>query len=109
MTPLAVLGFAAGLLHVLNHSIFKGLLFLAAGAVQHAAHTLDLEELGGLAEADEVDRRDFSDRLCRDRRVAAAQRVRQRVPAVLRGGLPRSSSRMRRSPPPVCRRSSSWG
>jgi hydrogenase-4 component B len=48
MTPLAVIGFAAGLLHVLNHSIFKGLLFLAAGAVQHAAHTLDLEKLGGL-------------------------------------------------------------
>ena len=47
-TPLAVVGFAAGLLHVLNHSIFKGLLFLGAGAVQHAAHTLDVEELGGL-------------------------------------------------------------
>ncbi|HJT07090.1 MAG TPA: proton-conducting transporter membrane subunit, partial [Stellaceae bacterium] len=46
--PLTVIGFAAGLLHVLNHSIFKGLLFLGAGAVQHAAHTLDLEELGGL-------------------------------------------------------------
>jgi formate hydrogenlyase subunit 3/multisubunit Na+/H+ antiporter MnhD subunit len=46
--PLAVIGFAAGLLHVLNHSIFKGLLFLGAGAVQHAAHTLDIEELGGL-------------------------------------------------------------
>ena len=29
---LAVIGFAAGLLHVLNHSIFKGLLFLGAGA-----------------------------------------------------------------------------
>jgi formate hydrogenlyase subunit 3/multisubunit Na+/H+ antiporter MnhD subunit len=47
--PLAVIGFAAGLLHVLNHCLFKGLLFLGAGAVQHAAHTLDLEELGGLA------------------------------------------------------------
>ena len=46
--PLAVIGFAAGLLHVVNHCIFKGLLFLGAGAVQHAAHTLDLEELGGL-------------------------------------------------------------
>lgn len=45
---LAVIGFAAGLLHVLNHCIFKGLLFLGAGAVQHGAHTLDLEELGGL-------------------------------------------------------------
>src|SRR5712691_9668782 len=48
MTTLAVLGFAAGLLHVLNHSIFKGLLFLGAGAVQHAAHSIELEELGGL-------------------------------------------------------------
>jgi len=48
MTTLAVIGFAAGLLHVLNHSIFKGLLFLGAGAVQHGAHSLELEELGGL-------------------------------------------------------------
>jgi hydrogenase-4 component B len=48
IVSLAAIGFAAGLLHVLNHSIFKGLLFLGAGAVQHAAHTLDLEELGGL-------------------------------------------------------------
>src|SRR5216684_2729373 len=48
MTTLAVIGFAAGLLHVLNHSIFKGLLFLGAGAVQHAAGSLELEELGGL-------------------------------------------------------------
>lgn len=48
MMPLAVIGFAAGLLHVVNHSIFKGLLFLGAGAVQHGAHSLDLEELGGL-------------------------------------------------------------
>jgi hydrogenase-4 component B len=48
MIALAVIGFTAGLLHVLNHSIFKGLLFLGAGAVQHAAHSLELEELGGL-------------------------------------------------------------
>jgi hydrogenase-4 component B len=45
---LAAFGFAAGLLHVVNHAIFKGLLFLGAGAVQHAAHTVELEELGGL-------------------------------------------------------------
>ncbi|MFH1812143.1 MAG: proton-conducting transporter membrane subunit, partial [Pseudomonadota bacterium] len=45
---LAVLGFTGGLLHVLNHALFKGLLFLCAGAVQHATHTLHLEELGGL-------------------------------------------------------------
>ncbi len=48
LPALAVIGFAAGLIHVVNHCIFKGLLFLGAGAVQHAAHTLDLEELGGL-------------------------------------------------------------
>jgi hydrogenase-4 component B len=48
MTPLAVIGFAAALLHVLNHSIFKGLLFLGAGAIQQATHSLELEELGGL-------------------------------------------------------------
>jgi hydrogenase-4 component B len=45
---LVALGFAAGLLHVVNHSIFKGLLFLGAGSVQHAAGTVELEELGGL-------------------------------------------------------------
>ncbi len=48
MPPLAVIGFATGLLHVVNHSVFKGLLFLGAGAVQHGAHSLDFEELGGL-------------------------------------------------------------
>ncbi len=48
MPLVAVIGFASGFLHVLNHSIFKGLLFLGAGAVQHAAHSLELEELGGL-------------------------------------------------------------
>jgi hydrogenase-4 component B len=48
LPTLAVIGFAAGFIHVVNHCIFKGLLFLGAGAVQHAAHTLDLEELGGL-------------------------------------------------------------
>src|SRR5205823_4707479 len=48
LLPLAVIGFSAGLLHVINHSIFKGLLFLGAGAVQHGAHSLDFEQLGGL-------------------------------------------------------------
>ncbi len=45
---LQVLGFAGALLHVLNHSLFKGLLFLAAGSVVHATGTRDLERLGGL-------------------------------------------------------------
>ena len=44
----AALGFAGGLLHVLNHAMFKGLLFLGAGAVVHATGTRDVERLGGL-------------------------------------------------------------
>jgi hydrogenase-4 component B len=46
---LAVLAYAGALLHVLNHSLFKGLLFLGAGSVVHATGTRDLERLGGLA------------------------------------------------------------
>jgi multicomponent Na+:H+ antiporter subunit A len=43
------LGIMAGLLHCLNHGFFKGGLFLNAGAVQHAAGTRDMNELGGLS------------------------------------------------------------
>ena len=46
---LTVLGYSGALLHVLNHSMFKGLLFLGAGSVLHAAGTVKLERLGGLA------------------------------------------------------------
>jgi hydrogenase-4 component B len=45
---LVALGFAGGILHVLNHAFFKCLLFYAAGAVYRATHTVDLERLGGL-------------------------------------------------------------
>ncbi len=48
-TFLMVTGFGGGLLHVINHALFKGLLFLGAGAVLHATGTLDLERLGGLS------------------------------------------------------------
>lgn len=47
-TPVAVLGFTGGILHILNHSIFKELLFLAAGSVYTKTHTKDIEILGGL-------------------------------------------------------------
>ncbi len=46
---LVALGFAGGLLHVLNHAFFKCQLFYAAGAVYQATHTVDLEHLGGLS------------------------------------------------------------
>ncbi len=45
---LVALGFGGGLLHVLNHALFKCLLFYAAGAVYRQTHTVDLERLGGL-------------------------------------------------------------
>ncbi|MFN8622064.1 MAG: proton-conducting transporter membrane subunit [Chloroflexota bacterium] len=45
---LATIGLTAALLHLVNHALFKGLLFLGAGSVQEAAGTRDLDRLGGL-------------------------------------------------------------
>lgn len=45
---MAAFGFAGGLLHVFNHSIFKSLLFMGAGSVLHQAKTGDCDSLGGL-------------------------------------------------------------
>ena len=45
---LAGIAFAAALLHLLNHAIFKALLFLGAGSVAMATATRHLEHLGGL-------------------------------------------------------------
>jgi len=47
-TSLAALALVAGLYHMLNHSIFKSLLFLGAGAVQTASGERSLATLGGL-------------------------------------------------------------
>jgi multicomponent Na+:H+ antiporter subunit D len=44
-TPLSVF---AALFHLFNHSIFKSLLFLNAGAVEYATGTRDMKKLGGL-------------------------------------------------------------
>jgi hydrogenase-4 component B len=48
-TLLAGLALTAALFHSFNHALFKSALFLAAGAVQGAARTRDLNVLGGLA------------------------------------------------------------
>lgn len=48
---LVVLGLGGCLLHVWNHSLFKSLLFLGAGSVHRAAHTRELDRLGGLSKA----------------------------------------------------------
>jgi hydrogenase-4 component B len=44
----AALAFVAALFHVLNHSLFKSLLFYGAGAVHAATHERGMEHLGGL-------------------------------------------------------------
>lgn len=45
----SALGLSAGLYHAMNHTFFKSLLFLCAGAVQYATGSLNLDKLGGLA------------------------------------------------------------
>ena len=45
---LATVAVAASLMHVLNHAIFKGLLFLGAGSVVMATGTRNIEQFGGL-------------------------------------------------------------
>jgi hydrogenase-4 component B len=48
-TELAGLAFLAALYHTLNHAVFKGLLFLGAGAIIFRTHNRDMELMGGLA------------------------------------------------------------
>ena len=48
---IAALALAGALLHVVNHALFKALLFLAAGSVVQATGTRSLDTLGGLAKA----------------------------------------------------------
>jgi hydrogenase-4 component B len=45
---MAFFGFAGALLHVLNHSLFKSLLFMGASAVEQQTGTNSIEDLGGL-------------------------------------------------------------
>lgn len=48
LPALVILGLGGALLHVLNHALFKSLLFLGAGAVIHGAGTREIDRLGGL-------------------------------------------------------------
>jgi len=45
---MAILGFSGAMLHTLNHSLFKSLLFYSSGNILQAAHTVSIERLGGL-------------------------------------------------------------
>lgn len=46
---IAALSIFGGLFHLVNHAVFKGLLFLSAGAVEHRTGIRDLNKLGGLS------------------------------------------------------------
>jgi len=48
MTALGVGAYGAAMFHLLNHAIFKALLFLSAGAVLHVLGTRDIRQMGGL-------------------------------------------------------------
>jgi hydrogenase-4 component B len=48
MPAAAALALTAALFHVFNHALFKGLLFLGAGAILSATGLRDLERMGGL-------------------------------------------------------------
>ncbi|MCX6253523.1 MAG: proton-conducting transporter membrane subunit [Bacteroidia bacterium] len=48
---IAVLAIAGGLFHLINHAVFKSLLFLNAGAIEYTIGSRDLREMGGLAKS----------------------------------------------------------
>jgi len=45
---MAGLGLVAALYHTINHALFKGLLFMGAGAILHSTGTRNMEKMGGL-------------------------------------------------------------
>ncbi|HEV9038729.1 MAG TPA: proton-conducting transporter membrane subunit, partial [Puia sp.] len=47
-TAIFYIGFLAALLHTLNHSLYKSLLFFTAGNIYRQTHTRDMDRLGGL-------------------------------------------------------------
>lgn len=45
---IALLGFCGAMFHIMNHCVFKSLLFMGAGSVYLKTHTKNIELLGGL-------------------------------------------------------------
>ncbi|MFN8206323.1 MAG: proton-conducting transporter membrane subunit [Bacteroidales bacterium] len=45
---MAILGFMGALLHTLNHSLFKSLLFYSSGNIKQVLHSLHIDQLGGV-------------------------------------------------------------
>ncbi|MBW2039810.1 MAG: NADH-quinone oxidoreductase subunit L [Deltaproteobacteria bacterium] len=49
LTPfLLIEGLTSGIFHLMSHALFKACLFLCAGSVLHAAHSIYMHEMGGL-------------------------------------------------------------
>ena len=76
---MAALGYTAALLHVVNHAVFKSLLFLGAGSVLHATGTGEIDRLGGLLKRMPVTGATLPDRRGGDFRAAAAERLCERI------------------------------
>ncbi len=51
MLGLGVGGYVAGVFHLFNHALFKPLLFLGSGSVNHTTGTFDMRYMGGLRRA----------------------------------------------------------
>ncbi len=49
--PAAILAIGGGIYHMINHAVFKGLLFLNAGSLEYRLDTRNLKEMGGLSKA----------------------------------------------------------
>jgi multicomponent Na+:H+ antiporter subunit D len=47
----AILAIGGGIYHMINHAVFKGLLFLNAGSLEYRLDTRDLKKMGGLSKA----------------------------------------------------------
>ena len=86
---LAGAALAAALLFVLNHALFKALLFLAAGSIVRATGTRDLDRLGGLARRLPVTVALFMVGGVRDHGAPTVERLRQRVGPVPGAGASR--------------------
>ena len=85
-TLIAAIALTAALYHCLNHAFFKSLLFLATGSVLHATKERSLGKLGRAHPPHAVGRLARPRRHARDRRPAAAERLRFRVAAA--AGVP---------------------
>ena len=79
MAGAAALAMTAALLHSLNHTLFKSLLFFGAGAVQTATGERRMERLGGLLNRMPATGFVHARRLRGDLGAAAAQRLRLRM------------------------------